>query len=386
MATKLKRLRVDEGSLVDKGANQDAMVVLFKRDTKGGEQVDVVPKERFEAFFKATFGYGDDEAKTFDDALSQAVRQDEMWKLNDALRSSINSILDDADVTDKRTAISESLSQYLSALITTGIVKAGKKISGNRMAMLEEMKTMMDKASTMMQTMMDEASPQDDKMKKGSDSMPITEEIKKKLTDEEITALEEIAKKAEQVDGLVTKLKELEDKIEALTKAQESPKDEDILKGADPAVKKMFEDIKKENEANKKEAEEAKEIAKAERETRIAKEYIEKAKGFPHMGNAEDVAGMLRKAYESSDEDGKKLEETLKAANEKIEANDRLAKELGRGGANSGSDAMAKIEGIAKSLKDADPKLTPEEAMTKAMETAEGKALYDTYENERVVN
>lgn len=320
MATKLRNLKIDEGSLVDKGANQEAHIVLFKRD--GTEKID-----------------GPD----IDDIAGEVE------------------------------AVTAGIADFLE--------KAGRKISGSRMSMMKEMKSMMDKASGLMQSMMDEASGEPtakaasceeckdqnttackkcasnkDKVKKGSDSMPISDEVRKNLD-----------------DNVQSYLAELEGKVATLEKADKEP--EDIWKGVDLTIKKRFEEM--EDRTNK-----AEEIAKAEREKRIAKEYEDKAKEYPLMGSVDDVAKMLRSAYDISEESGKQLEETFKAANEKLTANDVLTKELGKSAGDS--DVEGKLDALAKKLS-IDEGISYEKAYTKVLDTSEGRALYKELNSERGV-
>jgi len=302
MPTKLKGLKIDEGSLVDKGANQLADIVLFKRDN-----TDV--KER--------------------------------------LFDMVKSLFSKSDIQDTDSELADTFDE---------LAKAGRKISGNRMTAIQEMKTLMDKASAMMQSMMDEI---DDT--KGSDTM--TDDMKKGLSEDVIKHIEELEAKVAKVDTLEAELAKKDEPI-------------DVLKGASEEVKKMVEDLQKKVTENE-------EIAKVEREARITKEFEAKGSEFPHLGEAGEIGSMLRKAYDISDDEGKKLEETLKAANAKIDANDRLTKEIGKAG-GSVSEPFAKIESAIAEIV-AKNSVTKEQAMTDFLNTDVGKKLYEEFEAERSV-
>ncbi len=258
-------------------------------------------------------------------------------------------------------AVTEGISKYLEA-----VKKVGRKISGGRISMIGEIKAMMDKASMMMQSMMDEASGKQNTEKR-SENMPITDEVRKGLDQEVQDYLSELEEKVAKVDELKEEMTKL--------KSDGEP-EKDVLKGADPEIQKRFDDL------NKK-VEEAESIAKTEKEARVSKEFEDKAKEIPLIGSAEDVSKMLRAAYEVSEEDGKKLEETLKAANEKIKTNDLLTKEIGRSGA--GSDAETQLETMAKEKAEKDS-ITYEKAYSEITKSGKGRELLEQIDNERQVS
>jgi hypothetical protein len=352
MTTKLKNLKINEGSLVDKGANQDAEVVLFKRGGEPGLFEKL--KERIKKFFP-------DEALGVSDVLDEQQMHRDLFEIDDALRVSINSILEDDSVTSKRAAIAETLSQYLQELVDSGIVKIGRKVSNGRMSVLKEVMTAMGKALESLGAIMDEG------IEKGSDSMPINEDVLKGLPEDVQTEIAALQKNAEE---LVTKNGELEEKVAELGKTEE-PKDE-ILKGASPEVIEKF-------EAMQKQVDSANEIAKAEQEARITKEYEDKAAELEHVGAKEDVAKMLRSADEVSKEHGQKVWENLKAANERVKQSD-LLKEVGSGGVE-GDNIYAKIEAAGAEIAKSD-NISKEQGISKFLQTDEGRELYKQHESE----
>lgn len=243
------------------------------------------------------------------------------------------------------------------------IGKAGKTISG---ATAGAIKTAVDSMKAAMEKLMSLVSGETDmknNMRKGDD-MPITEEAREQLPDEVKTYLGDLEVQVKKVEGLETKVKELEKK---------DPDKEDILKGLPEEVRKRIEDAEGK-------AKEATDLAKAEREMRITKQYEDEAKGFPKLGKPEKIAKMLRSADEQGEAEGKDFRETLKAAQAKIDENDLLTKELGRSISDSVDSAWAKIEAKANELVQKNDKLSKEQAIKKVLETEEGQTLYAEYE------
>lgn len=100
MATKLKSIRVDEISLCRKGMNREANVVLYKSKDK-------------QDISKSMFIDCLSEMKA-----SQTINQmiEPLWDFNSALRSSIQNVVDDEDVVDKKQAIREIVMEYIKSI------------------------------------------------------------------------------------------------------------------------------------------------------------------------------------------------------------------------------------------------------------------------------
>jgi hypothetical protein len=168
---------------------------------------------------------------------------------------------------------------------------------------------------------------------------------------------------ADEVAKLRKENEELKTKVAELSKAEP----EDITKGMDDEVKKAFEDLRKE--------------LAAEREIRVSREFSDKARDLTHIGSAEDVAKMLRKAYEADAEYGTSLEEKLRAAEAKIAEAEVLTSEIG-GSGQAPTDAEAKLEKMAHEKAKADG-IAYENAYADILKTEEGTALYAQIQNER---
>jgi hypothetical protein len=108
-------------------------------------------------------------------------------------------------------------------------------------------------------------------------------------------------------------------------------------------------------------------------------EYIAKARAFDGLGNPLEIGPALRRLAEVSPEDADLIEKALSAAAEQTKTSD-LYEELGHAIAKSG-DAETQVHAIAKSMQDADPSLSEEEARSIAWER--NPELYDEHFREQ---
>ncbi len=364
MPTLLKNLKISTIGSVDRPANQNALAVLFKRADAPDE---ATLKEKLFGFVKGLFGPGDGagEAKDFNAILAEEETDELLFDLTRALRESLDSILINNTVTDKQTAIAQSLQQFFTALIGSGVVKAGKKIAAGRLDMLKQMQTMLTKLIAEA-----EAAPGDTGLNKnrGDGQVPISDELRKNLAPEVQQYLVEVEKKAGQVDDLTAKVTDLEKKLNP------DGGQEDIWKGVNPEIRKRLEDAEKR-------AKDAEELAKAEKDRREHQEFAKRAEQYPHIGKADDVAEILKQAYGVSEEYGKKLEETFRASNEQV-AKGALFSEFGRsGGTGNSGNAVAKAETLATEMVQKNSGMTKEQALAKVW--AEHPELYAEYEQEQ---
>jgi len=161
-----------------------------------------------------------------------------------------------------------------------------------------------------------------------------------------------------------------EDEItEILDSIPEPDAGKTLLEKADPEIRRMI-------EKSEKDAAEAREIAKAERDLRVQGEMIAKAKNYEHIaGTPEEKAEILKAAYDISDEYGKKIENSWKAANAQLdEAANGMFKPIGK---DSGGEEASELRSKVSELRKADPTLTPEKAMDRVL--SENPGLYDRY-------
>lgn len=161
--------------------------------------------------------------------------------------------------------------------------------------------------------------------------------------------------------------------IEQLEKAaaEEEAKAQDILKSADPQIVAIV-------KAAEERAEAAERIAKAERDFRLEREFIGKAAEMVNLPiEAEAFGKVLKAAAEALDtEVFDALMSVLTAANEGIGSGNLFA-EVGKSGSFENDGATSEINKAAARLIEANPSLTREQAVAKAVES--DPTLYNAY-------
>ena len=383
--TRLKNLKINESSLVDKGANQMAFITLFKRDPD-------VKEARKDLENKSIFGkvkdfilhglHKNDQAMTVDQNLEVTEARDDWWKLTCAFERSIMSILQD-ETADQGTMLTESVMQFINRAkqlapylqdmykaegafaaleaISEDVSKAGKKISTANMERLksamkvlhelmgmdmEEYEAMYGEKKPKPDEPMKKSGIDDKNITKGDDQLMSYQEIFKSLTPEQQKAIQdEIAKQA----------------LEAVNKAKPN---EDV-------VQKQLEDMNKANV----------ELAKAlevERDLRITKEFTEIAKGYQDLPGVEIEAfgKTLRVLSDKAPDQYAELIKTLDASKEMISKNNILMKEIGVGAVPE-NDALVKMNTKAAEIQKANTGMTFEVAFAKVCN--EDPALYNEY-------
>lgn len=168
-------------------------------------------------------------------------------------------------------------------------------------------------------------------------------------------------------DGEITELRETMSKMVPATDESADEIEKSLLAKADPAVRALI-------EKQQADVREAQEIAKAEREQRLTKEFISKAEALPMISESkDDLASVLRKAYDLGGEEyGKQVESLLTAANTQI-AKGNLFGNFGSGG--SQTTVTASVEAAVADIMKADPKLSKEQAEVEAYRR--NPALFD---------
>lgn len=208
MATKLRKLKIDRVDLVDRGANQEAHILLFKRDDDNVEKAAMTLQE------------------ILDKNEEREEKQELCWKATDALMASLNSVADLDDDTERLRIIVTSAKQYVDLMRTI------------HQSLQEEDIYMADQPN------------------------------------EELDALKSKLSSLEESNNALAK--KLSDAEAELAKRDDKPAEEDIWKGVSPALKRMFEDQKRETEI-------AKAAAQVERDERIRRDCIQKAEGYQYL-------------------------------------------------------------------------------------------------------
>jgi len=160
------------------------------------------------------------------------------------------------------------------------------------------------------------------------------------------------------------------------------------LDGVDENIRPALEVVCKSNEQLAKSLEDQKSENKtladklaAEKDARILKEFEEKAKSYGHLGeDATKLAKVLKSVHDADPENGKAVEEILKAANSKIEEGSLFEEKGTTGGINAGADAWTKIEKTAEEV-------AKKESISKAeaidLVLKRNPELYKEYEDEK---
>jgi hypothetical protein len=170
-------------------------------------------------------------------------------------------------------------------------------------------------------------------------------------------------------------LQELADLLPDEDDEADDDSEEAILGKADPAVLAII-------QKSRDEAAEATKIAKTERDMRIDREMLAKAADYKNItGTPQEKAELLKAAFAVSEDFGKKLEQTFKAVNAQLDAATDIFSPIGKTAGLPDSIYRNELEAKVAEFRKADPTLSPEKAMDKAMQ-ADPK-LYDRYLEEK---
>lgn len=421
MAARLKNLRLDEVSLVDRGANQHAHVTLFKRDYSADERKTMADKGeamaggRFPiktpqdvtnavhdwgragsaADVKAhiisrarSLGATDklpdgwtakkrltvrkDGAVTFDEAQeSQEAAEftsellDEVCEAVCALRESVCSIQDDPDVTDKQSAVAETFTQFKDHVAGLAPADVEKALTAGLAVV---------KAATG-HILKQESAMTDEEKKKAEADKAEAEKTKKGLEDNLAKALGEIA-----ILKMSDKHKEYADKASMTPEqkaafAAKTPDERDAHMAKNSVEKALPESVQK-----------ALADAAADR-VKLAK-LLEKdeittfGKRAVSIGLPEEYGDTLRKAYSGDATAISKIEQTIKGLTEQVKTG-KIFEEFGtaKGATSTAEDQiMAKAEELRK----VNPKLSQQQAYTKVYTDPANRELVSLAKREAV--
>lgn len=325
MATELRRLRISRVSLVDKGANQGAHVVLFKRagieavirkmEDMSGEE----PAATFEENIAEMEGY-----QKADEALSQ------LWPATDTLRQTIMGIFEHHKGDERKTMLKDAVTQYLAhckerlAEITKR--SAGKE--GDEMT-AEDIKKLLEPLAAQIAS----ANESIKTLKADLDkSRTENDELRKRLAG---------VKPADQPDTT------------PVTKADLSKLDADSRE----AVQKALDESKTLRE----------QVAKLQADAELTLEVNRITKQYPAIaeGDATKYAKLLLKQAKGSDE-REAVEKLMSAANESGEAILRDNGTTIQKGYSRDGDPMVKLHKSADEIRQANPRMSRADAMQEA--------------------
>jgi hypothetical protein len=320
MPTKLSNLKINEVSGVDKAANGRKFLVV-KKDT-GTDQVDPI--------VNAT----------------------------ESLRDKLFSVVKSLFTSDEDPAINNA-EVALSELMSSDVLKAGRKISGPRLDALKQVHQNLS-------DIINEASSGSE----GNTDDPDDVSNSDPNNNDNNNGDEESMTKGEHVKGCQF------DKCLSADKEPAAPVTKVAIIELPEEVKKQLielEDFKKRAEASDK-------IAKAERDARLNQEYIAKAASYTGLPVDAADFGLVLKSFAESDPEGfAKLDGILKASSEAVQKGD-LFKEVGRGGGAGETNVTKQIEAAAGEIRKSDSGLTKEQAFAKALK--DNPTLYKEYQKE----
>lgn len=363
MATRLRRMSIDKVSLVDRGAHQEADVLLFKRDDS--DDFDVID----DAADLALLGDNTTDESELDkmDPSSGDVHVNVPMGGTKKRRLVVKKKTPDAEVVDEDDDAKAAMRKSAQgADIDSFLADAPEEVR----KYVEELE------DTVIAVVADAVRPEEKsvqktdttKVDKSDDTVDDDVETDDVETDD--TAGTEVAKKSKKIVK-VKKAKagpdddEDEDDGTDVSKADT----EDVFKGLDPRV---VEHIRK----MESDTADAQKIAKAERDQRLTSERIAKAETLVlPIDNTETVA-LLKALDESGSEELRTAVDGLLTKVSNAYKDSGIFTEVGTGAPGS-TDTDSSIEKIAKAAREADPTLTPEQALAKAYD--ENPSLYDDY-------
>lgn len=384
---KLSDISIDEVSLVDRGANQHAKVLLSKRDGDEEDDVDELEKndpDPSDVALESDEGEGNDEEKDESGFFANLV---------DKLFEGESTTDDDelGNITDMSDVEKNNPNDPRSMQLPYGQQPMGQPAPGPQNAMPPGAQAFPGQQQPMPGQM--PGQPQMPGQMPGQ-QMPGQMQAGPPLPDEVVQYIQQLEQALSQAQGGGNQMsgqqedKDVntnnpfgksvdgldDDEVTFLQELSKNLEDEETRDAVNKAVQLV--------ESAQERAEEAETIAKRERDIRLAREYVEKASGYRHLPvNPEEFGQVLKAIDESLDEEQRELlEKALKAADETV-ANAGVFDEIGKRGA-AGYEPISKAEARAEEIrKESDGEMTKEEALAKVYE--EDPSLYDEYTTEK---
>ena len=369
---RLHSMSLDEISLVDRGANPGARVVIFKRDglDENASDLEELKKSCCDSMSVPAPAMVSVMAETFDELEQKEEVRDRINEYRDmvyTLNESLNSILNDPDLQeDERMSLLEQSIQEFRDAVTKEIADEGAPGADT---------STMTKRSDLMDI--------EELEKRLEANEQATEALKKENVDlkEQVTKAEEEKEELMKAfpDGMKCKMP---DGSEGTMKGGKCMAGNgavgktDDKKSADTEipepVKKVLDEQKETIEKLAKENEESRgTIAKMREEAEVKEAIAKAAQDFPKLPvKADELGPVVRKVKKAlSKEEWDILEKGLKAGNEALA---QAMKERGAGGELDSSEGTAYHQAMAKAkefMKDTkDRKMTIEKAFTQILE------------------
>lgn len=400
---RLKQLRITRIDLVDRGANQDADVLLIKRDdvtkrppAKEHDMLDLTAirkhtserrelrravdwiEDIYDGVLSAIKKQGEDEDedapgdRTFDEVMVQRSAHRVMQRVQEfamVLDETIRRVVENTKAEHTEQKVKDAVASFVRAVK----VDLPKFIDESMKGMAKAERGRLDHVVQLIGT--GEPKMTDKKVDKKTD----------KKDDDKKPAAADMGPLRKMFAAMAKALGASDDDVATL----DPEADGDIWKGVSPALRARIEesDRVRAEEVKKREAAE-KRVAKLERDATLA-EVRKEVATYKHMGldPEKDVDLFERMTADLSEDQAKRMREIFKGADEAVEAGALFA-EMGRtglGDAPAGESADAEIEKRITGLmaKAENTKMTRDEAMDMVMR--EDPALYERYRKENAI-
>lgn len=380
MPTKLKGLRITRVDLVDKGANFDpstgegSHVLLAKRAQPGRPALGEPPVEEGDGPEDAADGSGGRLRKWFEDMRSK-------------VRKAMDTFQDRRDLSGLRSVAMEIQDGLADMAISLDKavwdVEEGQDPEALLQKNLQEFEAWFNDhkdAWLSGQVAKGAGTEPDDTAEEPTMNKPSQEKDtfdRESLSEEAQAAFSELEKRAEDAEERTAELEARLEKLEDQT-GDEPAGDEDIFKGVHPKVRERLEKAEQR-------AERAEKAAAQEREQRLNREYLAKAKKLPAVpGEPQAVAKMLRQVDENLDEEvAKQVNDALGRMNQAVLSSD-LLKSSGTPGSGEPGSALEEVNKRAKKMVEDGQAETHAQAVTKVCEA--DSELYARYQEEKRAN
>ena len=364
--TKLRNLKLTSVDMVRRGANPDAYINLYKSaedaTTTEESEIEGVSKSMMDKIVdavKSALGFEvEKKADTFEEKIQQQEIRDNRWRYLDALNMSIDSILEDNDLSDeqKLTMVNESIDQFAETYKTNCQQLIGKRV---RRPELTEAAKSVDKSAD------DKTLDEDGKTTAGVNFETKTSTLGVDINKTEGNKISKEGEEEMKIDKSRFTPEELQS-YEALI-AKGMVEDDAVVSEDHAEIKKALDAALAEMEEFKKNAE--------------MKELADVAKKYAVLGKKEDeLAQTLYTMKKSSAEIYDNYVAVLDQSLAMVEKGG-MFEEIGKSSRGmAGGDAQAKINNVASEIQKADPSLSRVEAVAKAWE--QHPELVAEYENE----
>lgn len=337
--TLLKNLRIHTLGSVDTPANQHGKAVLFKRavedEVKELQQaLEQEPKNLLDKIGKAVSAalasvlqpeqLVNKAAKDLFTALHEEWIDnfvwDVLWDINYAFRESVESILKDSTLEDKKSSVEAVAAQYVSVLEQHGVFENYGVV------------------------------------KNSEGKIDVEQVLKSFGTKEDIP--EDIKQVISEIDITKTATEEEPD----MGQNHESGSVEAILKNTENLPPEVVEALKKSADMEKQ-LKAAQDAIELEKNARLDREYLAKAASYTHLPEkGEDFATILKGLGTKAPEEFARIEAVLKAANDII-SKSKLFEEVGKGGTPTPTSAWEEVEKRATEMVSKNASMTKEQAI-----------------------